>query len=298
MSEQGDPASRLGPAAPAPGPAAARSRGVLLEPLQSSPDVIAAWEQGSAGFGRADLASDVDLVVLVRDGRTESVLDELDEAVRARLEQVAVQDVPGGRFGHQRTWLPSLPDGDGERTHALMDVAAIEHVAQEATWRAQLHPEQHGRPLVLHDPHGVVEAALRDRAPFEAAALRTLLADELRRIRQLHAVTEGFVEKELGRGREADAHGFHRSLVVAPLVTLLNVRHRPLRHGFGLRYLHDELPPEVVERLLPIIAPQGSEELARAAAGGRAWIASLLASIDPAALPIEVHSASMRRTFG
>ena len=151
---------------------------------------------------------------------------------------------------------------------------------------------------MLPDPDGLLALAIAGRPPFDAAAHRLLLADELRRVAELHAVTEGFVEKELARGREVDAHGFHRSLVRGTLVSLLNIRYRPLRHGFGLRYVHDELPADVVECLLPVLAPQGTDELARAAGAGRGWIARLLAEIDVEALPIEAHSISMRTAFG
>ena len=68
-------------AAPTPGPKAARARDAVIAALRPSDHALAAWEAGSAAFGRADEASDFDVAVLCMPGTGEQVLDELEVEV-------------------------------------------------------------------------------------------------------------------------------------------------------------------------------------------------------------------------
>ena len=73
----------------------------------------------------------------------------------------------------------------------------------------------------------------------------------------------GSFRKQLARGRTVDAFMAHFEVNVMSLVTVLNIRYRPSRWQFGLRYLKEELPPEVVkivEQICYVPSPAGLEE--------------------------------------
>ena len=55
----------------------------LLQFLQASKDVIAAWEGGSAATGFLDAYSDLDLLVICKDESVEKVLKATEEIGRA-----------------------------------------------------------------------------------------------------------------------------------------------------------------------------------------------------------------------
>jgi hypothetical protein len=178
----------------------------------------------------------------------------------------------------------------------MVDVSVLGIDADADKLRELLTPERHGRALTMHDPAGVLAETVAANA-FDADAHRERIQLELDRLRARRNLFSTFGTKELGRGRELDAHGMHHAMVVLPLVSLLGMVHRPLRFDFGLRYLHDELPSELVECLVPIVEP-GRERLTDAISEGIGWIDSILDVIDPDLLPIERHAAEMRAAFG
>lgn len=282
-------------AAPAPGPRAARARAAVVAALKSSDVALAAWEGGSASFGRADLASDVDVCVLCAAGAGVQVLDEIEVELRRVTDDLDVWHAGHGPFGEHRFWQPRGAEQDWPIT--MVDVAVMAYEGERELWEAVLVPERHGRALVLHDPDGILAEAIA-AGSFDVEEHRAKIATELRRLRERRALFGDFPTKEFDRSRVLDAHGFHQAMVVAPLVTLLGMRYRPLRYDFSTRYLHDELPADVAARLEPIAVPAGPESLTSAIEAGLAWTDELLAELDPEQLPIEQHSAQMRAAFG
>jgi predicted nucleotidyltransferase len=281
--------------APTPGLRAERARAAVRAALADCPDALAAWEAGSAAFGRADESSDLDVGVLCAADAGTLVLDRIGDAL-ATIDDHPIDAWDHGRslFGVQRFWRPR-PAGD--ESWCMVDVSVIELERQRDEWGELLSPERHGRALPLHDHDGVLERCRRE-AGLDLDAHRARLDRELSRIRDRRALFFDMPGKELARGRVVDALAMHDSMVTASLVALLGMRHRPLRFDFGRRYLHDELPRVVVERLLPILAP-GTRAIDAATAAGLEWIDELLELLpDATGIPIEAHAEQMRAAFG
>jgi predicted nucleotidyltransferase len=264
---------------------------VTVAALKRSEVALAAWEAGSAAFGRADADSDLDLGILCAPGAGAQVLDELEAALREVAPELDAWDVGVSLFGVQRFWQPA--GAPAAAPICMVDASVIEHEAQPELWRELLTPERHGGAIPVHDPRGLLVAPA-----FDADAHRARLAAELERIRVRRPIFGDFPAKELARGRAIDAHAMYQRMLVDPLVALLGMRHRPLRWDFGRRYLHEELPEQVVECLVGLIAPVGIDELPNMCESARSWIDRLLDELDPNELPIEEHAAQMRAAFG
>lgn len=293
-----DRASLLGPARPTPGEPAARARRVLVTALEGLEAVVGAWECGSAAFGRADVASDVDICIVARDGAAAAVLAALDEAVSAELSGAVVTCHEGAtQFGMQQIWQPA-PAAGGLDSMALLDVAVAEQHAQAEMWHALLDPERHGRALLLLDADGSIEQVRRARPAVAADDIRQRIEALRDRIAQRRHLLGSFAAKELDRGRLVDAHWTHRRFVVHPLVDLLNIWYRPLRHDYSMRYVHDELPPGVVEQLVPLVQVGSEGELRSASQLALQWMDAMLDAIDVDDLPVEAHAEQMRAAFG
>ena len=291
--DHGDLAA-TGTASPTPGVAAATARAAVIAALEQCDVAVAAWEAGSAAFGRADESSDLDVAVLCDPDAGGEVLDAIEQHLRELDPRLVRWDVGRSTFGVQRFWRPAV--GVAEPGWCMVDTSVMELDRERDLWQELLRPERHGRALELYDPTDVLARARRD-ATFDVDAHRRRIAEELAAIADRHAMFADFPAKELSRGRVLDAHAMYHAMVVTPLVTLLGMLHRPLRFDFGQRYLHVELPPDVVERLAPTIRP-GLQQLEDQLRRGTAWIDSLLATIDPDALPIEGHAEQMRIAFG
>jgi hypothetical protein len=61
-------------------------------------------------------------------------------------------------------------------------------------------------------------------------------------------------------------------------VRLLRVQYCPWRHDFGLRYLREDLPPEVADRIEELVPGASSATLEELSLRCFAWIDELLAA--------------------
>ena len=102
---------------------------------------------------------------------------------------------------------------------------------------------RHGTPIAVHDPDGLVELRPDDEDELQAAI--------------------------------GEAVDLYLGFALSSLVRLLRVEHCPWRHDFGLRYLHEDLPPDVAARVTTLL--QGAADPAEASAACFAWTDELLA---------------------
>ena len=94
-------------------------------------------------------------------------------------------------------------------------------------------------------------------------------------IRQRRATAEWLVNRAVRRGQHAEATQLYLGFALSPLVRLLRVEHCPWRHDFGLRYLHEDLPPDVAARVAALLP--GAADPAETSAACFAWTDELLA---------------------
>ncbi len=211
--------------------------------------VDAFYEGGAAAWRRIDPWSDVDLYVIVEDGRTEEAFATI-EASLERLAPIEGTYVVEGlhseglaqKFYHLRGTSPFL----------LIDMAVLTRSAPEK----YLEPEVHGENVVLFDKTGVTEVPPLDRDAFEAKR-RARLAQLRERTGMFHVN----VEKDLNRGHGVEALFGYWMYVLLPLLEVLRMEHGPLHHAFGTRYVYDELPPEVVQRVEELAFARDAEDL-------------------------------------
>lgn len=238
------------------------TRDTLMEALrgalEAQPWVQAAWVGGSDAFGRADALSDVDLQVLVEpeDGDrcfalVEGLIDSLGGAS-------AVWRVPEPAWhGHRQRFY---------QLHALPETAMVDLcVMRRDRLGPFLDPARHGQPVIWFDRLGaVVPTPDPDLGPVFDRRLEQLVA----RARLLAHIPG----KALRRGRPIEAVDALHRFILHPLVELLRRRYSPQRQDFGLRYLPEDLPAEVVARLEPLLFTADASALEGAIGAARAWL--------------------------
>jgi hypothetical protein len=231
------------------------TRAVVREKLASHlagcESVLALWEGGSTAFGRTDQYSDLDLAVLYRIGARDAVWRKIDEA----LDELGGVDL---------RWNDPKPfrKGGGKRIFHLkaadpwlqIEITIIPHEA------VQLYnqPERHGRIEVMFDRSGRLASIPQDEATDLDRAGVALHQSIMRW--QLYC---RWFRKELARGRTVDSFMAYYNRTLKPLLVVLNLRYRPSRWDFGLRYFNEELPREIVsavETLCYVPNPEGLEE--------------------------------------
>lgn len=236
---------------------------------QETPEVLAAWEQGSKAFGRADDLSDVDLSLVVRDTAALGVVQKVEERLaREGFVPDLRWEVPQPSWhGHWQAFyrfrgLPPLH---------LLDLAVIKASAKD--WLCE--PEVHGAASdVWVDREGLLKHRRLDRKAH-AEALRR----QLERVRVTAEIFHPFVEKELQRGRPVDALHFYNTLVVSRLVEALRMLHCPQRSTFGLRYLKNDLPATAAARIERLLYVPSPEKLPGLKAEAMTWLGETLATL-------------------
>ncbi len=61
------------------------------------------------------------------------------------------------------------------------------------------------------------------------------------------------------------------------MVRLLRVEHCPWRHDYGLRYLGEDLPADVADRVATLVPGAGGADLRTQSTAAYAWLDELLA---------------------
>jgi predicted nucleotidyltransferase len=239
----------------------------LTTQAETDTDVRCVWVGGSAATGGWDDWSDLDLDVLCTPGTSTSVYERWLARARADFEVRDVWEVPLATWPDGRQCFLNLQDRPGllEEPTRLIDL----HVSDLADHHSHVDVRRHGTPVVLYDPDGLIVLEPEDTS--------SAMAEAVDQVRQRRATGEWLVNRAIRRGHVGEAVDLYLRFALGAAVRLLRVEHCPWRHDYGLRYLREDLPPELadqIEELVPGATPASLEELSLRC---YAWLDELLA---------------------
>lgn len=187
----------------------------LAEQGASDPDVRVVRVGSSAATGGYDEWSDLDIVLLCTPGQADAVHDRLVACARGAFAVDQVWELPKATWPDGRQCFVNLQARPGalEEPTRIVDL----HISEFSDAHRFVDVRRHGIPIVVHNPDGLVELRHDDE---EAMAIS--IAEGVDQVRQRRATAEWLVNRALRRGQLPDA--VHLYL------------------GFGLRYLHTDLP--------------------------------------------------------
>lgn len=199
--------------------------------------VLAAWEGGAAAFGRVDKWSDIDLYVLVEDGRENDAFSAVERGIGAVSRVKVRYDVP------QTGWpgvFQAFYKIEGASEYLTLDLAVVTPSSAEKF----LDVEIHGEAVFLFKRSNDLHATCLDRNSFSER-----LRKRVERMRARDEIFSIVVQKEINRGNLIEALDMYRAVVLEPLVEALRMLHNPYHHDFRTRYIYRELPKEITSRL-------------------------------------------------
>ena len=209
----------------------------LVDALRPLDFVDAFWEAGAESFGRVDEWSDIDAYVLVDDSAVENTF---------RTTEKVLNSLSGIRQKYDvgKTQWPGIYQAfyrlDRASDYLLVDLAVMTMSCNERFMETEIH----GEPIFYFNKSGVVRPCSVDRKAFDAK-----LKQRLRRVKARFDMFGIFIQKAINRGDAVEAVDAYRGLVLDSLVEALRMKHYPLHYDFKTRYVHRELPSEVVNRL-------------------------------------------------
>jgi hypothetical protein len=234
-------------------------------------DILVVWVGGSAATGGYDEWSDLDVEVFCRGGSGVAVHDRLLSRAHADFTIHDVWRLPAGTYPDGAQSFINLQTRPGllEEPTRLIDIV-VRDLSEE---HGHVDVRRHGAPIVLHDPGCLV--VLRDD---DQAAMDASIAAALDQVRQRRVTGEWLVNRAIRRDHPAEALDLYLRFALGPVVRLLRVQHCPWRHDYGLRYLREDLPPEIADRVESLVPGHGPGDLAAMSSACFAWYDELLTS--------------------
>ncbi len=235
----------------------------LVAALEPEKQVCAAYEGGSAAFGRLDEYSDIDFQVIVEDQAVDQTAARIDELLKAAFKISYRYEIPRPAWhGHYQVFYRFAEASP----LLLLDLCLI----QRSSPNKFLEPEIHGQARVYFDKCGAALPPAPDPAAFQAGL--TARRAQALAMAELFAP---FAVKELRRCQPIEAVAFYQGFVLGPLIDLLRMRYDPQRYNFRTRHIYHDLPADVIARLEPLYFAGSPQELEEKYHLARAWLREL-----------------------
>lgn len=200
--------------------------------LEPEPGILAAWEGGSVATGFADEYSDLDLMIVCEDDRVERCFELIEGHLAAEYGIERRYRVPEpGWHGFSQCFyrIRGVPE------LFYLDISVVKKsVPDKLTER-----DRHGIASVWFEKTPVV-----DTRPSSPEARDKRAAGLYRYVVETDFVIIAEFRKNLARGQFCEAFPSYYQFVTRQLGTLLNLKYRPEKVDFGIRYAAREYAPE------------------------------------------------------
>jgi hypothetical protein len=239
----------------------------FLEPLEY---VHAFYEGGAAAFGRIDEWSDLDLYAIVDDGKVEQTFRVVEEALSS-VHQIDMKypvlqpPWPGVSQAFYR--LKNIS------RYLLVDFAVLTQGGGEKF----LEPDIHGDNVFYFNKSPRVKLPTLDKQKF-----KDRMYDRLERLSARFDMFNIFVQKEINRSNWLEALDLYYSITLASLVEALRARYDSFHYDFKMRYIHYELPAEIVVRLQDLYFVQDKRELQSKYDEASKWFLTAISEVSTA----------------
>ncbi|MDP8209482.1 MAG: nucleotidyltransferase domain-containing protein [Candidatus Stygibacter australis] len=215
-------------------------RAEIKQLLEADEKVITAWEGGSLATGYFDEYSDLDLAVISED----DAIDEIFAKVETYLKD---------NYGIKHKFRIPEPNwhGHSQCFYIIDNCPEMFYVdfliEKESAGNRFLESDRHGNAIVWFDKKDYI-----DGTPTPEDIIKKKCQDQLKMVKTYLPFTFKDVQKQIYRNNKIDAFALYISLV-SRIVSLMNIKYRPAKHDFGMRYLHRDFPIEkqqLIEKLL------------------------------------------------
>jgi len=202
--------------------------------------IIAVWEGGSAATGYLDEYSDLDLGIITAD-------DTIDDTFKLTEKLLT------NNYGISHKFRMPEPNwhGHSQCFYKLENAPEFFYVdlliEKESATNRFTESDRHGDSIIWFDKKNLIDPTPTPEADIEAKCKRSYHL-----ISSLLPFVEMDVIKQIKRGNAIDAISIYGGLCNR-LGTLLNVKYRPHKFDFGLRYYYRDLPQIEIEFLEEVL---------------------------------------------
>lgn len=209
----------------------------LVDALEPLAYVHAFWEGGAAAFNRIDEWSDIDLYLVVDDKKVGEAFLTFENALRLLSpikQKYEVLQLPWPRVYQTFYKLEDASE------YLVIDLVVLVPSSPEKF----LEPEIHGSVVFYFNKSNKAK-----RRTLNKDASIKKLQERLERLQASFDMFSIFVQKEINRRNYLEAMSLYHTLILAPLTEALRIRYNPIHHDFKMRYIHYEVPSEIIKKL-------------------------------------------------
>ena len=238
----------------------------LVDTLKPLDYVHAFWEGGAAAHNRVDEWSDLDLYLVVDDKK----VDDTFLALEKGLKLVSPIKQKHGVFKHTGFYSQAFYSLQDASEYLMIDVAVFELSSPDK----ELEPEIHGNAVFYFNKSNKIKPPRLDKDAFVKQLQKRLVGLEGE-----FYMFNNFVQKEINRGNSLEAIDSYY-LLLKWLVETLRISYSPLHYDFKMRYIHYELPADIVKQLERLYFVKDMEDLQKKYDEVVEWFPKMMSEID------------------
>ncbi len=231
----------------------------LVKALEPINYIHAFWEGGAAAFDRVDEWSDIDIYLVVDKNKVEEAFLAVEDALKALTKIKQKYDIK------QTSW-PGIFQAfyrlEGTTEYLIIDLAVLTFDAPDKL----LEPEIHGKAVFYFNKHGKLKPP-----PVNKKVLLRKMCQKLEKLQARHHMFNSFVQKEINRGNHIEATYLYHRLTLDMLIDVLRIKYSPFHYDFKTRYIHYELPPEIIKKLKPLYFIEDENDLQQKYVKANRW---------------------------
>ena len=240
----------------------AKSR--IMQLFESKSWMLGIWEGGSAATGFLDDYSDLDLGFVVKDEFVEETFQLFEELLTKNYGIKSRLRIPEPTWhGHSQCYYFV------EKCPPLFYIDIV--VEKESAGDRLIEPDRHGTSQIWLNKNDVLKPL---PTPVEEMEKKNRMF--FRRQLESYPIFTTEVKKQILRGNRIDAMLEYQSFILRKLSALLNLKYRPAKFDFGIRYGDREYPPEVAEKVTGLFYAGTFEELSVKFEEALAWADELI----------------------
>jgi len=209
----------------------------LCEHLKTLEEVLAIWEGGSAATGFEDAYSDLDLSIVTKHKAGDDIFAVLDEILEQNHGIARRFRIPEPSWHGMSQCVYLLKDSP---ELFYCDICTVEQDNPHKLTEA----DRHGRARVHYDPLHLLETKNTPDEELQAIAKRVYISATA-----IDFVFEIELKKAVKRGLFIDSMSVYHTFLQRCLIPLLNLKYRPFKADFGMRYIHRDYPASAVHQV-------------------------------------------------
>jgi len=237
-----------------------------LKTLAQFDYVHAFWEGGAVAWNRVDEWSDIDAYLLVEDDKVAQTYDAVEKVLTglSPIRQkyvVSKNSWPGVSQAFYRL----------ERASEYLDLDLAVLTSSSPKF---LEPEIHGKSVFYFNKTRIDQTPPVDLKSFEKKR-----SEDIEAMKERVMMFSNLIEKEIKREHSLEALEYYRTITIPSLVQALRAKYSPMHYDFRMRYIHYELPKDVVKRLETLCFVLGLDDLETRNAEAIRWFNELVSSM-------------------